>query len=97
LVRLEKYNVTRNVSMAARKELIEAVGTRYRERGVRQRSAILDEFVAITGLIATAGLRALADRVHLPHSTVSPAHRVFSHVPSIRAMVARNSSNPTGL
>jgi hypothetical protein len=35
--------------MATWKELIEAVSSRYREGSLRQRSAILDEFVAITG------------------------------------------------
>ena len=35
--------------MATRKELIEAVGTRYRDAATSEKSTILDEFVALTG------------------------------------------------
>ena len=42
-------NVTRQLSMATRKELIEAVGLRYRDASLSQRSAILDESLAVTG------------------------------------------------
>ena len=42
--------MTKRVSMATRKELIESIGARYRASTVAERSAILDEFVAITGL-----------------------------------------------
>ena len=53
MVRPERRNVTRRVTMATRKELIEAVGARYRASTVAERGAILDEFVAITGYHAT--------------------------------------------
>jgi hypothetical protein len=46
--------------MATRKELIEAVGTRYRASAVGERSAILDEFVAITGYHRKHAIRLLS-------------------------------------
>jgi hypothetical protein len=45
----ERTNVTRQVSMSTRRELIDAVGARYRLGSKTERSSILDEFVAITG------------------------------------------------
>ena len=48
-VRREQNNVTRRVSMTTRKELIEAVGARYRAGSMSERAMILDEFVAVTG------------------------------------------------
>jgi hypothetical protein len=46
--------------MATRKELIEAVSSRYREGSLKQRSAILDEFVAITGYHRKHAIRLLS-------------------------------------
>lgn len=46
--------------MATRKELIEAVGARYRTSTVEERSAILDEFVAITGYHRKHAIRLLS-------------------------------------
>src|SRR5690349_7867050 len=60
MARSENKNVTRQVSMATRKELIEAVSSRYREGSVKQRSAILDEFVAITGYHRKHAIRLLS-------------------------------------
>jgi hypothetical protein len=45
----ERTNVTRQVSMSTRRELIDAVGVRYRLGSKNERISILDEFVAITG------------------------------------------------
>src|SRR5687768_5751569 len=56
----EQKNVTRRVSMGTRKELIEAVGARYRASTVAQRSAILDEFVATTGYHRKHAIRLLS-------------------------------------
>jgi hypothetical protein len=60
MVRAENNNVTRRVSMATRKELIEVVNSRYREGSLKQRSAILDEFVAITGYHRKHAIRLLS-------------------------------------
>jgi len=45
--------------MSTRKELIEAVGTRYREASTNDRGRILDEFVAITGYHRKHAIRVL--------------------------------------
>jgi hypothetical protein len=77
MVRPESNNVTRQVSMATRKELIEAVSSRYREGSSRQRSAILDEFVAITGYHRKHAIRLLskppaAPQARRPHTRYGP-------------------------
>jgi hypothetical protein len=41
----------RKVSMAMRRELVKAVGERYRAADRAGKSRILDEFVAVTGLL----------------------------------------------
>ena len=48
------------LSMATRKELIEAVGKRYRVGTQRQRRVILDEFVRLTGYHRKHAIRVLA-------------------------------------
>jgi hypothetical protein len=60
MARSENNKVTRQVSMTTRKELIEAVSSRYREGSLKQRSAILDEFVAITGYHRKHAIRLLS-------------------------------------
>ena len=60
MARSENNSVTRQVSMATRKELIEAVSLRYRQGSLKQRSAILDEFVAITGYHRKHAIRLLS-------------------------------------
>jgi hypothetical protein len=52
--------------MATRKELIETVGARYRAGTVAERSAILDEFVAITGYHRKHAMRLLSRPVPEP-------------------------------
>jgi hypothetical protein len=60
MARSENSNVARQVSMATRKELIEAVSSRYRGGSLKQRSAILDEFVAIAGYHRKHAIRLLS-------------------------------------
>lgn len=45
--------------MATRKELVEAVGARYRKASVSERTTILDEFVAVTGYHRKHAIRVL--------------------------------------
>ena len=45
--------------MKTRKELIEAIGARYREGSTRERTRILDEFVAVTGYHRKHAIRVL--------------------------------------
>jgi hypothetical protein len=59
--------------MATRKELIEAVSSRYREGSLKQRSAILDEFVAITGYHRKHAIRLLSKPAAEPQKRCSRA------------------------
>lgn len=54
--------------MAARKELIDAVGSRYRDSSRSQRGAILDEFVAITGYHRKHAIRLLSKPAVAPQA-----------------------------
>jgi hypothetical protein len=58
--------------MATRKELIEAVSSRYLEGSLKQRSAILDEFVAITGYHRKHAIRLLSKPAAEPQKRSSP-------------------------
>src|SRR5438270_13832955 len=49
------------MSMATRKELIEAVGLRYREASTSERTRILDELVALAGYHRKHAIRLLAE------------------------------------
>ncbi|PSO13458.1 transposase, partial [Sphingobium sp. AEW4] len=49
----------RKVSMATRRELVEAVGERYRAADRTSKGKILDEFVAVTGLHRKHAMRIL--------------------------------------
>jgi hypothetical protein len=62
----ENNDVTRRVSMATRRELIEAVSSRYGESSLQQRTAILDEFVAVTGYHRKHAIRVLSNRAAEP-------------------------------
>ena len=53
----------RRISMATRKELIEAVGVRYREASANERTRILDELVALAGYHRKHAIRRLAEPV----------------------------------
>lgn len=52
--------MTRQISMATRKELIGAVGTRYRGAPRGEKQKILDEFVALTGYHRKHAIRILS-------------------------------------
>jgi hypothetical protein len=52
--------MTRQISMATRKELIRAVGTRYRGAPRGEKQKILDEFVALTGYHRKHAIRILS-------------------------------------
>jgi hypothetical protein len=48
--------MARRVSMMTRRELVAAIGGRYRGSDKKERSRILDEFVAISGYGRVAGM-----------------------------------------
>ena len=52
--------MTRRISMTTRKELIEALGARYRGAAFGDRIKILDEFVALTGYHRKHAIRVLS-------------------------------------
>lgn len=52
--------------MATRRELVDAVGARYRASTLAKRSAILDEFVSITGYHRKHAIRLLSAPVTAP-------------------------------
>ena len=62
------------ISMATRRQLLEAIGARYRDGARVERSRILDEFAAVSGchrrhairLLAGLGMREKADGLVLP-------------------------------
>ena len=59
MVRRERNNVKRQISMTTRKELIEALRVRYRSTAFGDRIRILDEFVALTGYHRKHAIRVL--------------------------------------
>lgn len=63
--------------MATRKELIESVGARYREAGSSEKSAILDEFVAVTGYHRKHAIRVLGSRAQAAPPPRQPRHRLY--------------------
>ncbi len=61
MVRREQHYVTRRISMATRKELVEAVRARYSGAPPMDKAKILDEFVALTGYHRKHAIRVLRD------------------------------------
>ena len=59
MVRRERNNVKRQISMTTRKELIEALRARYRSTAFGDKIKILDEFVALTGYHRRHAIRVL--------------------------------------
>ena len=61
LVRMEGTSgkLRGQLSVETRRELIEAVAARYRARGRKEKKAILDEFVKVTGFHRKHAIRAL--------------------------------------
>src|SRR5215210_3602234 len=66
----------RRLSMATRRELIEAVGRRYRETLQSERHRILDEFVRVTGYHRKHAIRVLC-REGAASAPRSPRERVY--------------------
>lgn len=63
--------------MATRKELIESIGARFREAGSSEKSAILDEFVAVTGYHRKHAIRVLGSRAQAAPPPRQPRHRLY--------------------
>src|SRR5680860_1829528 len=59
--------MARQISMATRKELIEAVGQRYRGASKGDRAKILDEFVELTQYHRKHAIRVLTSAPREPH------------------------------
>jgi hypothetical protein len=68
--------MARQISMATRKELIAAVGSRYRASSRSERGQILAEFVALTGYHRKHAIRALA-REPRPASSARSSPRLY--------------------
>ncbi|MHB1267859.1 MAG: integrase catalytic domain-containing protein [Acidithiobacillus ferriphilus] len=66
----------RRFSMTTRKELVEAVGARYRAAGRAERAKILDEFVALTGYHRKHANRVLL-KVSRPREPAPPRNRLY--------------------
>lgn len=67
----------RKVSMATRRELVEAVGERYRAADRASKGKVLDEFVAVTGLHRKHAMRILRQKA-LPRETARPERRIYT-------------------
>jgi hypothetical protein len=67
----------RKVSMATRRELVEAVGERYRGSDRGNKGKVLDEFVAVTGLHRKHAMRILRQTVP-SRQKERPARRVYT-------------------
>ena len=61
-----EHNVKRQITMATRKELTDAVGARYRMASRAQRTAILNEYVALTGQHRKHAIRVLGSAPEPP-------------------------------
>jgi hypothetical protein len=62
MVRLERHEVTRQISMTTRKELVAALQLRYGSATLDERIRILDEFVALTGYHRKHAIRLLREK-----------------------------------
>jgi hypothetical protein len=62
-----EQDMERQISMATRKELIAAVGVRYRTSTKAERRTILDEFTALTGYHRKHAIRVLAQEPKSEH------------------------------
>jgi hypothetical protein len=67
----------RKVSMATRRELVEAVGERYRGADRASKGKVLDEFVAVTGLHRRHAMRILRQQAP-SRQTVRPERRIYT-------------------
>lgn len=62
MVRREQHDVTKRISMATRKELVDALQVRFSGAAIGERIKILDEFVALTGYHRKHAIRVLRDQ-----------------------------------
>ena len=67
----------RNVSMATRAELIEAIGKRYRSADRESKGRVLDEFVAVTGFHRKHAMRLLRTGGPVTPSGVRLERRIY--------------------
>jgi hypothetical protein len=67
----------RKVSMATRRELVEAVGERYRAADRASKGKVLDEFVAVTGLHRKHAMRILRQKAP-SRQTARPERRIYT-------------------
>jgi hypothetical protein len=64
------------LSLATKRELIEAIGERYQEAGRVEKKTILDEFVQVTGFHRKHAIRALRITKQQPSAT-APRSRIY--------------------
>jgi hypothetical protein len=67
----------RKVSMATRRELVQAVGERHRAADRTSKGKVLDEFVAVTGLHRKHAMRILREKAPL-QQTARPERRIYT-------------------
>ena len=67
----------RKVSMATRRELVAAVGERYRAADRASKDKVLDEFVAVTGLHRKHAMQILRQKA-LSRQTARPERRIYT-------------------
>ncbi|MEX1252292.1 MAG: transposase family protein [Hyphomonas sp.] len=67
----------RKLSMATRRELVEAVGARYRAADRASKGRVLDEFVAVTGLHRKHAMRVLRQTAPL-RQNARPERRIYT-------------------
>lgn len=77
MVRREQNDVTRQISMATRKELVDALRVRYGGATLDERIKILDEFVALTGYHRKHAIRVLRDEVKEPGGARRARNRLY--------------------
>src|SRR6188472_1323801 len=68
----------RRLSMEARRELIEAVGERYRSAGRTEKKRILDEFAEIAGYHRKYAIRVLGSGCRTRMPSERPERRIYN-------------------
>jgi hypothetical protein len=69
-------DMTRQISMTTRKELIAAIGGRYRAASKADKARILDEFKSLTGYHRKHAIRVLKGASPDPAMALAPRNRV---------------------
>src|SRR5215470_7034507 len=67
----------RQLSLATRRELIQAIAERYRTAGRAEKKQILDEFVQVTGYHRKHAIRTLKQQIRRDGAVTSPRSRVY--------------------